>query len=107
MAGMEGSGREQARALEGDSRAVARAILVRLKRMDPEKIQRRSGILYARLRKWVRRRRTRHPDVSNFPVFIAGSNRSGTQMVSRALGDSPHGWDYPETNSAAFDDLHH
>ncbi len=54
-------------------------------------------------RKWLQLRRTSHPITEKRPVFIVGSNRSGTKMVCKAIGKSPHGWDYPESEfSFAF-----
>jgi len=41
--------------------------------------------------------------MEKLPVFIVGSNRSGTNMVCGAIGKSPHGWDYRESGfSIAF-----
>ena len=50
------------------------------------------------------RRRTNHPSKEKLPLFIVGCNRSGTNMVCGAIGNSPHGWDYRESAfSIAFD----
>jgi Sulfotransferase domain len=65
----------------------------RLKRISVRRLGRRS---IERTRKWLRLRRTSHPTARKLPVFIVGCNRSGTNMVCRAIGASPHGWDYPE-----------
>jgi hypothetical protein len=47
--------------------------------------------------------RTTHPTKGKTPVFVVGCNRSGTNMVCRAIGKSPHGWDYREADfSLAF-----
>ncbi len=63
----------------------------------------RSRSASQRARKWLRRRRTPHPATGKCPVFVVGSNRSGTQMVCKAIGRSPHGWDYRENQfSIAF-----
>jgi hypothetical protein len=37
--------------------------------------------------------------MEKFPVFILGSNRSGTQMVCKGIGKFPHGWDYQESEA--------
>lgn len=54
-------------------------------------------------RKWLQLRRTPHPTTEKLPVFVLGCNRSGTNMVCAAIGNSPHGWAYQEsTFSLAF-----
>jgi hypothetical protein len=54
-------------------------------------------------RKWQQVRRTPHPTTEKLPVFVVGCNRSGTNMVCGAIGRSPHGWDYRESEfSLAF-----
>lgn len=90
--------------LAADSAEIARGILWRLGRVNPDRVKRHGGYQLDRGRKWLLRRRTAHPDTRKKPIFIVGSNRSGTQMVCRAIGNSPHGWDYPEGDfSIAFD----
>ncbi len=88
------------------ARVVASISLIwikRLKRITPRRLLKNGRRYLARRRKALSRRFTAHPKGRNFPVFIHGSNRSGSQMVCRALGDSPHGWDYWEGSSVAFD----
>ncbi|MFN8454771.1 MAG: sulfotransferase domain-containing protein [Anaerolineae bacterium] len=54
-------------------------------------------------RKWSQLRQTLHPTTAKLPVFIVGCNRSGTNMVCAAIGKSPHGWAYQESEfSLAF-----
>lgn len=54
-------------------------------------------------RKWMELRQTPHPTTEKRPVFVVGCNRSGTNMVCEAIGKSPHGWAYQESEfSAAF-----
>lgn len=60
---------------------------------------RRLATALARRRDWFIRWRIPHPTVQRFAVFVVGSNRSGTQMVCEAIGRSPHGWDYQESES--------
>jgi len=75
-------------------RAIRRKrVLRRLKQVDVKKVVRRG---LERRRKWRELRRTPHPSMEKTPVFVVGCNRSGTNMVCRAIGKSPHGWDYPE-----------
>jgi hypothetical protein len=62
-----------------------------------------SNFYFERKRKWLKRRQASHPTTEKCPVFIVGSNRSGTQMVCEAIGRSSHGWDYRESEfSIAF-----
>lgn len=76
-------------------------IFKRLKRINIQRL--RSAL--ERRRKWLERLRTPHPTMEKFPVFILGSNRSGTQMVCEAIGKFPHGWDYQESEAnIAFKD---
>lgn len=83
---------------------TARFVLKRIQRINVERVTRHGRIHLKRGQKWLRRRRTPQPSTGKVPVFIAGSNKSGTQMVCRALGNSSHGWDYPESDfSIAFD----
>ena len=71
-----------------------------------ERVSRKLRSYAERRRKWSTKRRTAHPGVDRYPVFVMGSNRSGTQMVCRAIGNHPNGWDYPEGNSIAFKNYH-
>lgn len=74
----------------------------RLSRFNFEKVR----LLFKRIHGWFLRWRTPHPISEKFPVFIVGSNRSGTQMVCEAIGKSLHGWDYPENEAnIAFKDF--
>jgi hypothetical protein len=74
----------------------------RLSRFNLEKVRQ----LYERINGWFLRWRTSHPISEKFPVFIVGSNRSGTQMVCGAIGKSLHGWDYQENEAnIAFKDF--
>ena len=76
-------------------------------RINAERVGRHGRVLLGRGRQWRRRAFTKHPAGENFPIFIAGSNRSGTQMVCRALGNHRHGWDYPEADhSIAFENYY-
>lgn len=73
----------------------------RLSRFNLIKVQ----LLINRIHGWFLRWRTPHPISEKFPVFIVGSNRSGTQMVCGAIGKSLHGWDYQENQAnIAFKD---
>lgn len=63
--------------------------------------------IYRRTSKWYSRSNTKHPTNEKYPVFVLGSNRSGTQMVNKAIGNSPNSWDYPEREtSLAFNGYH-
>lgn len=87
-----------------DARTLLTGILRRAGRITPERLLRHGHLQVDRAGKRILRLLTRHPPVRRRPVFICGSNRSGTQMVCRALGNSPHGWDYPEADfSIAFE----
>ena len=89
------------RTLPDDGRDMRRKrIIDRLKNFDLQKAIRR---LQERRAKWSQLRRTPHPVTHKLPVFIVGCNRSGTNMVCGAIGKSPHGWDYKESEfSLAF-----
>lgn len=77
-------------------------IYKRLKRFNLQKAR----LLVHRLQGWVLRWRTPRPISGKVPVFVVGSNRSGTQMVCSAIGKSLHGWDYQENESnIAFKDF--
>jgi hypothetical protein len=87
--------------LPDDGRSMRRKrIIKRLRNLDVEKV------LSKRLnqfRKWWQLYRTPHPTKKKLPVFIHGCNRSGTNMICGAIGKSPHGWDYKESEfSLAF-----
>ena len=73
---------------------LQKRVFNRLKHMNVEKLV-RSGLEFRR--KWLSRRRTPHSTKEKLPVFIVGCNRSGTNMVCGAIGNSPHGWDYRES----------
>lgn len=75
-------------------------IINRLKNYDVERAIRRG---LERSRKWQQLRRTQHPTKEKLPLFIVGCNRSGTNMVCGAIGNSPHGLDFKESEfSIAF-----
>ncbi len=85
---------------DGERAMLRKRVFKRLRRVSPEKIVNRS---LERGRKWQQLRRTAHPSVDKVPVFIVGCNRSGTNMVCGAIGNSPHGWDFRESSfSVAF-----
>jgi Sulfotransferase domain len=74
-------------------RAMRRArVLKRLRRIGIREL----GLVLDRSRTWLQRLRTPHPTTEKRPVFVVGCNRSGTNMVCKAIGRSRHGWDYPE-----------
>jgi hypothetical protein len=87
--------------LPDDGRPMRRKrILKRLKNLDIRSVLSRR---FKRIRKWQQLYRTPHPSQKKVPVFILGCNRSGTNMVCGAIGNSPHGWDYKESEfSLAF-----
>ncbi len=87
--------------LPDDGRHMRRKRLInRIKNFDFERTISRG---LERRRKWRQLRRTVHPTNTKHPVFIAGCNRSGTNMVCQAIGNSPHGWAYRESEfSLAF-----
>jgi hypothetical protein len=77
-----------------------RRLIRRVKNLDLGKI-----IRYLRdtRREWRRKRRLVHPNAAKVPVFVLGCNRSGTNMVCAAIGNSDHGWAYREREfSPAF-----
>ena len=74
----------------------------RLRQFNAKKLR----LLLARRRERLQKWRTAHPTAEKHPVFIMGSNRSGTQMVCETIGNSPHGWDYQESEAnLAFKDF--
>lgn len=77
-----------------------RRLLRRLRTMDIRK-----GVDYLRgvRQEWKEKRRLADPSVAKVPLFVLGCNRSGTNMVCAAIGNSPHGWAYREREfSPAF-----
>ncbi len=77
--------------LPDDGRYMRRKrVINRLKNFD---VERAISRVLERRRKWLRLRRTPHPTTEKLPVFIIGCNRSGTNMVCKPIGKSPHGWD--------------
>lgn len=89
----------------GDAeRAIRRQrMFMALKRLNVNRVREHGRAFVHRGHKWTQRRRTAHPTKVKCPVFILGSNRSGTQMVCEGIGHSPHGWDYRESEfSPAF-----
>jgi hypothetical protein len=100
---MSGPTTDYKKSLRADLLEIARGIAWRLSRVNADRVRRHGGTQLRRGQRWLQRRRTPHPSSSKLPIFIVGSNRSGTQMVCRAIGNSPHGWDYPESDlSIAF-----
>lgn len=87
--------------LPDDGRLMRRKrIIHRLKNLDVEKVLRQRLNLF---RKWFKLYWTPHPTKEKIPVFVFGCNRSGTNMICGAIGKSPHGWDYKESEfSLAF-----
>lgn len=79
---------------DGERTMLRKRVLNRLRHLDVERLTRRG---LERGRKWQQRRRTPHPTTEKHPVFVVGCNRSGTNMVCGAIGNSPHGWDYRES----------
>jgi hypothetical protein len=79
---------------DGGGAVRRKRLLRRLRRIDVRKIARNS---LERGRAWQRRRSTPHPITEKRPVFVLGCNRSGTNMVCAAIGKSPHGWAYQES----------
>lgn len=75
-------------------------VINRLRNID---VERAISRVLERSRKWQQLRRTPHPTTEKLPVFVVGCNRSGTNMVCKAIGQSPHGWAYQESEfSVAF-----
>ena len=48
--------------------------------------------------RWTYRR-----SIETVPIFLCGSQRSGTNMIMRVLDNSPDAWIYNEDDPAAFD----
>lgn len=79
---------------QGERTMLRKRILNRIRHLDVDRLVRRGR---ERGRKWQQRRRTPHPTTEKQPIFVVGCNRSGTNMIIGAIGNSPHGWDYPES----------
>lgn len=94
--------RRAIRTLPADGRSMRMdRIINRLRNFDAEKV---ISHIQQRRRKWRQLRRTPHPTTEKLPVFVVGCNRSGTNMICDAIGRSPHGWDFKESEfSLAFD----
>ena len=86
-------GRGQRTFHDGEGAMLRKRVLKQLTQINTAKLRR--GL--ERGRKWQRRRQTNHPTTKKRPLFILGCNRSGTNMVCIAIGNSPHGWDYKES----------
>jgi hypothetical protein len=85
---------------EGERATRLDRVLKQLRHTDVKRLTR---YVFERSGKWLRLLRTAHPIAEKRPVFVVGCNRSGTNMVCKAIGRSPHGWDYPERQfSVAF-----
>lgn len=85
---------------DGERAMLRKRVFKRLRQINLEKLIRSR---LKRGHKWLRLRRTPNPSTEKHPVFIVGCNRSGTNMVCGAIGNSPHGWDYRESDfSIAF-----
>jgi hypothetical protein len=75
-------------------------LINRLRTLD---VKQTTSRLLARRRRWRQLSRTPHPTSEKLPVFVVGCNRSGTNMICAALGKSPHGWAFQESEfSLAF-----
>lgn len=87
--------------LPDDGRSMRQErVINRLKNLDVQRTGRR---IIQRVRKWQQLRRTQHPTMQKLPVFVVGCNRSGTNMVCAAIGKSPHGLAFQESEfSLAF-----
>ena len=90
----QAQGRTQQTFHDGERTMLRKRILNRIRHLDVERLARRAR---ERGRMWQERRRTPHPTSEKQPVFVVGCNRSGTNMIIDAIGNSPHGWDYPES----------
>ena len=82
---------------EGERAARRDRILKLLRRTD---LKQAARYVLDRSRKWLRQRRHVHPIEGKRPVFVVGCNRSGTNMVCKAIGRSSRGWDFPERQSS-------
>jgi len=102
LTGAWGSGQTRAAFHEGERALLRKRFFKRIKRVNVKKLM-RLGL--ARNRKWLRLQlhRISYPTPKKTPVFILGCNRSGTNMVCKAIGKHPYGWDYWESDfSLAF-----
>ncbi len=98
--GSLGVGRSFRTLPEGGRKMRRARVLEQLRRVSLAQIGRWA---LDRTRKLLQLLWTRHPTKQKRPVFVVGCNRSGTNMVCKAIGKSPHGWDYPEREfSPAF-----
>lgn len=95
-----GLGRAQRTFPDGGRAMRRQRVINRIKNFD---IKQAISRLQERRRKWEQLRRTPHPTTEKRPVFVVGCNRSGTNMVCAAIGKSPHGMAYQESEfSLAF-----
>jgi len=104
MRNSSGKGRAQQTYHDGERAMLRKRFFKRLKQINFEKLKRRG---LERGRKWLRLSRMSNSAQVKRPVFIVGCNRSGTNMVCGAIGNSPLGWDYRESAlSFAFKDYY-
>jgi len=93
-------GRAQPTFHDGERAMLRKRIFNRLRYINFKKLM---HLTLEGSRKWLQLLRTPHPTTAKLPVFVVGCNRSGTNMVCAAVGNSPHGWAYQEnTFSLAF-----
>lgn len=92
--GHPGSGDSSRTFHEGERTILWKRIVNRFRRLDVNKTTRR---LVGRGREWWQLQQTQHPTNKKQPVFVVGSNRSGTNMVCTAIGRSPHGLAFQES----------
>jgi hypothetical protein len=92
-------GRPQQTFHDGEGAMLRKRLIKQFRQINANKLRRGLG----RGRKLWLRRQTAHPTMEKRPVFVVGCNRSGTNMVCGAIGNSPHGWDFKESAfSVAF-----
>ena len=85
---------------EGGYTMRMKAVFRNLRQINVMRILRRN---LDRRRKWFRLYRSAYHTIDKLPVFIVGCNRSGTNMVCAAIGNSQYGWAYQESEfSFAF-----
>ncbi len=100
LRGSWGVGRAQRTFPDGGHAMRGKRVLRRIRRTDVGKVIQK---VLERRRKWLQVRRTPHPTTEKLPVFVVGCNRSGTNMACAAIGRSPHGWAFQESEfSLAF-----
>lgn len=100
LRGSWGVGRAQRTFPDGGHAMRGKRLLRRIRRTDVRTLIRKG---LERRRKWLQVRKTLHPTTEKRPVFVVGCNRSGTNMACAAIGKSPHGWAYQESEfSLAF-----